>query len=249
MREVLSADQVSFYQDNGYLVLENQIPPEWMTRIRAEIARFEEEAARHVYITDHAVMQHLHGLANVVDGAVLETYLNNFVVLAGRSHHLPAFKHIVAGRLLYIHILTCLAGPNRCQCVPVVGCCNRNGINVRVIEDFPHIHGRSRRVSLEFSNPGNALGEEVLIDITNRLDPHVLISRHAGPTPQMPKPLTTHADDGKMEPFIGPNDICIAFCRKAHGTEAHARRAGRERFECFSSGLLHGVVGMMCNNA
>lgn len=44
MPETLSADQMGFYQEHGYLVLENQIPQGWLVRIRDEISRFEEEA-------------------------------------------------------------------------------------------------------------------------------------------------------------------------------------------------------------
>ncbi|MEE4189480.1 MAG: phytanoyl-CoA dioxygenase family protein [Roseobacter sp.] len=45
MPEVLSPDQIAEYNRNGYLVLQNQIPPDWIVKIRAEIARFEDEAA------------------------------------------------------------------------------------------------------------------------------------------------------------------------------------------------------------
>jgi len=45
MSETLTQDQIAFYQENGYLVLENQIPDNWMHRIRTEISRFEDEAA------------------------------------------------------------------------------------------------------------------------------------------------------------------------------------------------------------
>lgn len=44
MPEILSPNQISFFQEHGYLVLENQIPQDWLSRIHAEIARFEEEA-------------------------------------------------------------------------------------------------------------------------------------------------------------------------------------------------------------
>ena len=44
MPEVLSPDQIAFYNQNGYLVLERHLPPAWIDRIRAEIARFEDEA-------------------------------------------------------------------------------------------------------------------------------------------------------------------------------------------------------------
>lgn len=44
MLETLTSEQVTLYQEQGYLVLENQIPDAWMARIHAEIARFEDEA-------------------------------------------------------------------------------------------------------------------------------------------------------------------------------------------------------------
>lgn len=43
-REVLSEEQIAFYAENGYLLLENRIPSTIIADIRAEIARFEEEA-------------------------------------------------------------------------------------------------------------------------------------------------------------------------------------------------------------
>ncbi len=43
-REVLSEDQVRFYEDNGYLLLEERVPAEVLERLRGEIARFVEEA-------------------------------------------------------------------------------------------------------------------------------------------------------------------------------------------------------------
>ncbi|MEL7126098.1 MAG: phytanoyl-CoA dioxygenase family protein [Pseudomonadota bacterium] len=43
--ECLTPDQKSHYEANGYLLVENRIPEDWLTKIRAEIARFEAEAA------------------------------------------------------------------------------------------------------------------------------------------------------------------------------------------------------------
>ena len=45
MPEQLTSQQISFYEENGYLVIENQIPKSWLAKIHAEISRFEEEAA------------------------------------------------------------------------------------------------------------------------------------------------------------------------------------------------------------
>lgn len=43
-REVLTDEQVSFYENNGYLVLENRVPMHIIEDVRAEITRFQEEA-------------------------------------------------------------------------------------------------------------------------------------------------------------------------------------------------------------
>lgn len=44
MPEALTADQIAFFREQGYLVLERRIPMEIIEDIRAEIARFEIEA-------------------------------------------------------------------------------------------------------------------------------------------------------------------------------------------------------------
>ena len=45
MPETLSAAQIAHYNETGYLVLENRIPQDWLAKLHAEIARFEDEAA------------------------------------------------------------------------------------------------------------------------------------------------------------------------------------------------------------
>ena len=44
MPETLTQDQIDSYNEHGCIVLENQIPPDWIAKLRAEIARFEDEA-------------------------------------------------------------------------------------------------------------------------------------------------------------------------------------------------------------
>ena len=44
MPEVLTDDQIASYDEQGYLVLERHLPDAWIDTIRAEIARFEDEA-------------------------------------------------------------------------------------------------------------------------------------------------------------------------------------------------------------
>ena len=60
MSEVLSPEQVSFYEKNGYLILENQIHPAWIEKIRAEIVRFEEEAADMTASNDRLDLEDTH---------------------------------------------------------------------------------------------------------------------------------------------------------------------------------------------
>ncbi len=60
MPEVLSPDQIESYDANGYLVLENQIPPEWISKIRSEIARFEAEAAGMTVSNDRLDLEDTH---------------------------------------------------------------------------------------------------------------------------------------------------------------------------------------------
>ena len=43
-REVLTAAQAAFYEENGYLLLENRVPMDIIEAIRAEVGRFHEEA-------------------------------------------------------------------------------------------------------------------------------------------------------------------------------------------------------------
>ena len=43
-REVLNGDQVGFYEENGYLVLENRLDAGMIEAVRAEIARLEQFA-------------------------------------------------------------------------------------------------------------------------------------------------------------------------------------------------------------
>ena len=39
MTEVLTQDQIAFYEENGYLILERHLPDTWLETISGEIAR------------------------------------------------------------------------------------------------------------------------------------------------------------------------------------------------------------------
>ncbi|MGC1494231.1 MAG: phytanoyl-CoA dioxygenase family protein [Sulfitobacter sp.] len=60
MPEQLNAEHVTHYANNGYLLLENQIPEEWLAQIRSEITRFEVEAATLSASTDRLDLEDSH---------------------------------------------------------------------------------------------------------------------------------------------------------------------------------------------
>ena len=64
MSEVLTPDQIASYDENGYVVLGNQISPEWLTKIRSEIARFEKEAAGMTASNERLDLEDSHTLEN-----------------------------------------------------------------------------------------------------------------------------------------------------------------------------------------
>lgn len=60
MPEVLSPEQITQYNESGYLVVENQIPTDWITKIRDEITRFEAEAADMTQSNDRLDLEDTH---------------------------------------------------------------------------------------------------------------------------------------------------------------------------------------------
>ena len=63
-REILSEDQIAFYNTHGYLVLEKRIPDDIIAAIRSEIARFEEEARGMTESNDRLDLEDSHTLEN-----------------------------------------------------------------------------------------------------------------------------------------------------------------------------------------
>ena len=59
-KECLSYDQIQFYQEQGYLVLENHLADEMVTAIRDEIARLSEPAAKMTVSDDKIDLEDSH---------------------------------------------------------------------------------------------------------------------------------------------------------------------------------------------
>ena len=60
MPEQLCHDQIDSYNERGYLVLPGQIPDDWLLKLRAEIARFEEEARTLTVSNDRLDLEDTH---------------------------------------------------------------------------------------------------------------------------------------------------------------------------------------------
>lgn len=58
--ECLSAAQKAHFEEHGYLLVEDQIPPEWLKKIRDEITRFEAEAATMTTSNDRLDLEDSH---------------------------------------------------------------------------------------------------------------------------------------------------------------------------------------------
>ncbi|MGX9357420.1 phytanoyl-CoA dioxygenase family protein [Roseobacteraceae bacterium S113] len=58
--EVLTQAQKELYEHQGYLTLPGQIPPDWIDKIRAEIARFEDEAKSMTVSNDRLDLEDSH---------------------------------------------------------------------------------------------------------------------------------------------------------------------------------------------
>ncbi len=95
MPEVLSPDQVASYETNGYLVLENQIPEEWLTKVRDEIARFETEAASMTGSNDRLDLEDSHTpqsprlrrikLPHMISDAIRELMYSDYILAPARD--------------------------------------------------------------------------------------------------------------------------------------------------------------------
>ncbi len=60
MAEVLTHEQMATYDCDGCLVLERRIPEDWLAKLRAEIARFEEEASTMTASNDRLDLEDSH---------------------------------------------------------------------------------------------------------------------------------------------------------------------------------------------
>ena len=184
-------------------------------------ARLEAEAPRHVDLADAAVLDELDGLDHGRAAAVHGTDLHQLAVPLGGLHHLSPLPHGVGGGLLDIHVLAGLQAPDGGQRVPVVGRGDDDRVDVLVVEDAAQVTlvaGPESRDVLEL-RVLRARGEQVLVDVAERLDLHV---GQAGEAPLQGVPLSADADARHDDAVVGSH-----HARAHRGAGAGFRRAQR----------------------
>src|SRR6185369_2566902 len=129
-------------------------------------APFVAEAARHVYVADGAVSEVLHGLHHGGVGTPLTAMLADAIVFFYRGDELAAFEGIVRARFLDVDVFAGLTGPDGLERVPVIWRGDRDGIDVLVLEDLAEIGAGLRFGDAEFFHVGEALVEDVFVNVT-----------------------------------------------------------------------------------
>ena len=189
-------------------------------------ARLEAQAARHVDLADAAVLHELDRLAHGGPAAVHRAGLHDLVVGARGVRHQAAFQDGVRGRLLDVDVLAGLERPDGGERVPVVRRGDDDGVDVLVVEHAPEILREARlerRDVLEQRRVVGARGEQVLVDVAERLDLDVLQFREA---PLEPVALAADTDAGAHDLVVRADD---RGCRPAAQPRRASQRCPRRR--------------------
>ena len=130
--------------------------------------------------------------------SVLETNLNNAIILASRLNHLAPFPDAHGWVFLHINILAGLTGPDCRQCMPVLRSCHHDRLDFIVIQSHSHIRDPLRWPLLSLSQLFHDSRPAILPDVTDIFELHARQARHsrgvAGTSP-------TCADQGQYHLF------------------------------------------------
>ena len=196
--------------------------------VLAEVAaHLVGHAAGHVELADQPVLELLHPLPDVRAGAVLGADLDHAAVLAGGLDHLPAFPDAPGGRLLDVHVLARLAGPDRLQGVPVVLGGEADRVDRLVVEQLPLVgvglELQARQIGIGLRGPV----ELALIAIADRGDLDVVRLFEDRQAADVRPHAPAQADQAHADPLVGAADVQGHGRRRESGD---SRRRGR-RFQ------------------
>ena len=137
------------------------------------------------------------GFDLILDGttALLGAALDDAVILPRGFHELPAFPNVMGDGLFHVDVLASLTSPEGGQHVPMVSGGNDHGVNVLCLYHLAQVlDGGGPGVGLFCSIQGGG------VRIAQHGD---FYSGHAGHTAGIAPPLSSHADGGDADFFVG----------------------------------------------
>src|ERR1700733_2988338 len=103
------------------------------------VSPLQTKTSREIPLSQQAALDQLNSFPHCGVRSILCSMLDNSSVFLRRANQLATLPKVMGTRLLHIHVLTCLAGPNSHQCMPMVRRGNRDCVNSMIIEQFSYI--------------------------------------------------------------------------------------------------------------
>ena len=155
-------------------------------------------------------------------GAELGAALADAVVLASGLHHAASFADVVTDRLLDVHILAGLHGPDGRQGVPVVRCGNRDDVHRLVVEDPPHVLDES---GLALEPAGHSLANRGVC-VANVADEAIVTRIESLGVRAASAPYPEH---GHAQPLVGTLALSARLRTIQHGGRSGGCRSGGQQ--------------------
>src|SRR5690242_6294803 len=107
-------------------------------------------------------------------------------------------------RLFDIYVLASLAGPDGHQRMPVIWCCNRDGVDAFVLEQLANIHVRLRPRQAQILNIFEALVQNPFVDVAQSGNLH---SRYLGETADVVSAAAARTANRNAYTVVCPQDL------------------------------------------
>ena len=183
----------------GPKVVVNARGHRFRVRMADRCSPFVTESARHVDIADRAALHLVHRFTNRSAGPALASVFANDFVLVDGLDKLPAFPPVVRAGLLDVNIFSGLRCPDAHQGMPVIGCGNRDGIDVLVVQQLPELDDRLRRRHAELFRLAHPFPQHVLVYIAKSGQ---LYARKRVVTGHVIPPAAIQAHDGDSDAVV-----------------------------------------------
>ena len=124
------------------------------------------------------------------------------LVFACRRHHQFRLGGVVATRFFHVDMFACLTTKDGGRCVPKVGRCNGDGIEMGILQHAPQIGDAAAWGGLFFCHCGECVGGSVVVHVTNVGDldignlEKIIHVRHAAAKPH-------HSDAERVVGLVG----------------------------------------------